>query len=67
MRSPHHLAFHGKAHLLSLQPKNPRQTEIGDLHTPFAIHEHVLGFDVTVNDSFVMCILERIADLGNDL
>lgn len=45
--------------------ENPGDSEIGDLDLAVGIEQQILGLDVTVDDSTVVGILERLADRGH--
>ncbi len=48
------------------QAEHLGNAEIGDLHPPLFVEEDVLGFDVAMDDAFVVRELERFADLRDD-
>jgi len=41
------------------------ESEIGDFHVTLGADEDILGFDVTMHDTLIMSVLQRVADLGN--
>jgi hypothetical protein len=47
--------------LVRIITQNPRQSEVGDLHPAFSVHQHILGFDVAVNHAFVVRGLQRFS------
>ena len=53
------------------RPGDPRDAEVHQLRAPAdsadLAHDHVLGLDVAVNDTAVMGVDERLAEVGDDL
>ena len=43
-----------------------RNAEVGDFHAAFGVEQDVLRLDVAMEDAFVVRVLERLADFGND-
>ena len=63
----HDLAFTGQAKRLRFLAQDLRQPEVGNLHPALAVHQHVLRFDVAMDDALVVGILQCVADLRHDL
>ena len=51
---------------LAVVAKDSRESKVGNLDAALTGHQDVFGFDVAMNDAFVMCKLKRIAQVWND-
>ena len=63
----HDVSFHGEAKRIATQAEDLGEAEVGDFHAPFAVDEDILRLDVAVHDAFVVGVLQRVAELRNDL
>ena len=61
IRRAHHHAGHGAAKISRAGVKQPRQSEIGNLHAVPRIDHHVSRFDIPVDDLFAVGVSERRA------
>jgi len=67
MRCAHDLAFGGEPERFGLATEDFGEAKVSDFHAAFAVREHVLGFDVAVDNAFVVRLLQRVANLWNNL
>ncbi len=66
MRRAHDVPGAGQPEVLRFLPQDFGQAEVGDFHAAFFVEQDVFGFDVAMDDAFVVRELERGADLRND-
>ena len=58
-----HAPFDGQLRI----PEEFGNAEVGQLHRPFRIHQQIGGLEISVNDSAVVRVLERLANIDADL
>ena len=66
MRRAHHFRRPRQPLDLGVFAQEFGQTKVGNLHSPLFVHEHILGFDVTVDDTAIVRVLECLTDLRHD-
>src|SRR5438093_135650 len=57
----------GEADFLRRYPNHLGDAKVRDFYPPFFIEQDVLRLNIAMDDAFVVCELERITDLRNDL
>ncbi|EMI19728.1 hypothetical protein RMSM_03347 [Rhodopirellula maiorica SM1] len=65
-RRPHHLVCSGQRILLIVISHDTRETKVGDLYRSVGRNQDVLGLDVAMDNAFVVCVLQSIAEVRHD-
>src|SRR5262245_54197309 len=62
-----YLACRGQRDVDWCSSEEPCQPEVGDLHAAATVQQDVLGLDIAVDDTLVVSVLQRIANLADDV